>query len=480
MKTAIIYIRVSSDGQVQGTSLATQEADCRAWCARQGYTVVEVFRDEGETAKTADRPGLIASVEYARKHHVDFWVCWKLDRAARDQKDGLTIRAELKRHGTTFASATESISDDPFGNLIAGFLFGIAQFDNEVRGVRAKRGMKETAMRGGWVVRAPIGFTLEHKPGCLPVLVPDARYSTVIAAAFNGLASGQLTVTGARQMLKSEGLTAQIASKVLRAPVYGGILRSALTDGLDVKAAFPGLVAPDAWRRAQAMQRAYKTRVTAGRGDFVLAGAATCEVCGGAIRGAYAAGKSGKRFGYYDCRKGHVRARMAQAHDDLRAIIAGECAPAVADLRGLVVREAAAKADFGRAECAAADRRRVAAEGRLSRIADGYADGVLDAATYSAKAAEYQGEIAAARLDAERSQYAVDKIVACLDQIVEAFSDPWALWTRLDLEGRKRLMAVFGVRLAIMLDGTCRTLDNKPVCNVLDGAETPGICNGTP
>ena len=36
-----LYLRVSTEQQAQGTSLETQEAECRAEAARRGYQVVE-------------------------------------------------------------------------------------------------------------------------------------------------------------------------------------------------------------------------------------------------------------------------------------------------------------------------------------------------------------------------------------------------------------------------------------------------------
>ena len=53
---AMIYVRVSSDEQVRGTSLESQEAACRRYCVARGYDVAALWRDAGESAKTADRP----------------------------------------------------------------------------------------------------------------------------------------------------------------------------------------------------------------------------------------------------------------------------------------------------------------------------------------------------------------------------------------------------------------------------------------
>jgi DNA invertase Pin-like site-specific DNA recombinase len=58
MVGAVIYIRVSTKEQTENLSLATQLKACEEYCERQGFEVVARFRDEGESAKTADRTEL--------------------------------------------------------------------------------------------------------------------------------------------------------------------------------------------------------------------------------------------------------------------------------------------------------------------------------------------------------------------------------------------------------------------------------------
>ena len=47
---AIIYLRVSTEEQVDNFSLDTQEDLCRKEAIRKGYRVVKVFREEGKSA----------------------------------------------------------------------------------------------------------------------------------------------------------------------------------------------------------------------------------------------------------------------------------------------------------------------------------------------------------------------------------------------------------------------------------------------
>lgn len=67
----IIYIRVSSDEQVKGTSLEHQEEYCRRYCEQKGIEVVKIFRDEGKSAKpekTVGREEFLRGIEYCRQN----------------------------------------------------------------------------------------------------------------------------------------------------------------------------------------------------------------------------------------------------------------------------------------------------------------------------------------------------------------------------------------------------------------------------
>ncbi len=58
MVGAVIYIRVSTKEQTENLSLPTQLRACEEYCRREGLEVLERFKEEGESAKTADRTEL--------------------------------------------------------------------------------------------------------------------------------------------------------------------------------------------------------------------------------------------------------------------------------------------------------------------------------------------------------------------------------------------------------------------------------------
>src|SRR4029078_7919590 len=85
-KRAIIYLRVSTEEQVDNFSLETQEDICRKEATKRGYEIIEVFREEGRSAKTiSGRPVLISLLEYSRKNKNKFQAVfvYRLDRVSR-------------------------------------------------------------------------------------------------------------------------------------------------------------------------------------------------------------------------------------------------------------------------------------------------------------------------------------------------------------------------------------------------------------
>jgi site-specific DNA recombinase len=85
-KNAIIYLRVSTEEQVDNYSLATQEDICRKEALRRGYTIIEIFKEEGRSAKSiTGRPMLIKMLEYCRKNKKNLGALfvYRLDRLSR-------------------------------------------------------------------------------------------------------------------------------------------------------------------------------------------------------------------------------------------------------------------------------------------------------------------------------------------------------------------------------------------------------------
>ena len=107
---AALYLRVSSDGQVDGTSLDTQEAGCRAYCAEQGHRIVMV-ETEAASGGSLERPGLDRIRAAIAKGDVDLLVVLDLDRLSRSQNHLGVLFCEIEEtHGARVESVTQDLN----------------------------------------------------------------------------------------------------------------------------------------------------------------------------------------------------------------------------------------------------------------------------------------------------------------------------------------------------------------------------------
>lgn len=236
MATAIIYTRVSTEDQVNGLSLTSQENACNEFAARNGYTIREIFREEGASAKTTDRKKLIQLLDYCKKNKgaIDALIVWKVDRFARRSEDHHTLRAYLTRLGVSLVSVTEPIEDSNTGRLMESMLAAFAQFDNEVRTERASNGLRGRAEEGGWISYAPLGYFNTRDAQRRPTLKVDPIRAEYIKKIFKEYATGRYTLMSIGQYAYELGLRTragnrlhkQPMSNLLRNPAFKGYRKS--------------------------------------------------------------------------------------------------------------------------------------------------------------------------------------------------------------------------------------------------------------
>jgi len=217
MVGAVIYVRVSTKEQTENLSLPTQLKACEEYCERQGFKVLARFREEGESAKTADRTELQKLLQFCRKNKgaVQFVVVFNLTRFAREKYDHFALRAHLKSLGISLRSATEPIDDTSTGKLMEGVLAAFAQFDNDVRSERTRGGMKAALELGRWTFLAPLGY-LNAPRSAGRSLVLDPERAPLVRRAFQDFATGRFTKDGVRKNVIALGSRRDAANQCRR------------------------------------------------------------------------------------------------------------------------------------------------------------------------------------------------------------------------------------------------------------------------
>jgi site-specific DNA recombinase len=175
---AALYVRVSSEEQVQGYSLAAQERAGRDHCESHDLEIVEVYRDEGHSARTDNlekRPGFKTMLEDAEAHQFDVVVVHKNDRFCRNRRVAFEAFHRLSSAGVGFVSIAENMDySTPAGQLMLTMLVGLNQFYSDNLSFETKKGKQERKRQGRYNGLLPFGMT--KGPNDVPVFDTEPRY----------------------------------------------------------------------------------------------------------------------------------------------------------------------------------------------------------------------------------------------------------------------------------------------------------------
>ena len=83
MRNAVIYARYSSDKQDEA-SIEAQVRACREYAAVKGYTVLEVYADDGYTGTNFNRPGFKQMLEDIEAGYVTTVIVKDMSRLGRN------------------------------------------------------------------------------------------------------------------------------------------------------------------------------------------------------------------------------------------------------------------------------------------------------------------------------------------------------------------------------------------------------------
>ena len=154
----IAYLRVSTDEQLKGFGLDAQLAAIE----KAVGTPDAIYRDEGISGTTADRPGIMAALDTLNQD--DTLIVAKRDRLARDMYLSLWIEKEVKKRGARIVSAAGegTESDDPASQLMRHMIDAFAEFERHQIAVRLAGGRAQARKRGRKMGGdVPFGYRLD-------------------------------------------------------------------------------------------------------------------------------------------------------------------------------------------------------------------------------------------------------------------------------------------------------------------------------
>ncbi len=309
----VIYCRVSSKEQIEGTSLESQELACREYARSHNIKILKVFVERGESAKFADRTQLIELIDFCRqnKGRVQVLLVWKIDRFARNVGDHFNIKASLMKYGVRVVSVTEPIDSNPEGKLMETILAGFAQFDNDIRATRTVQGMRRKLQGGIFPWKAPLGYKSPTKNG-EKKSEPDQPNQPVfglLQKAWKEFATGAFTKAEIRRLMDNWGIqtpkgspiSPQSLDNLFKNTYYAGILVDPWSREEYQGQHIPMVSREEFARVQQIISRRNRSVPHQKEGpEFPLRGLVRCAHCRTYMTGSFSRGRS-QRYPYYHC-----------------------------------------------------------------------------------------------------------------------------------------------------------------------------------
>jgi DNA invertase Pin-like site-specific DNA recombinase len=152
------YVRCSTtEQQVSGLGLAAQETAIRYECERRDWELVDVVKDEGESGKSLDRPGLRTALARIATREVDGLVASKLDRISRSVADFADLLEWFNSAGATLMAIDVGVdTSTPGGKLVCGVFSAVSEWERDVIGQRTSDGLAARRAQGEPISRAAV------------------------------------------------------------------------------------------------------------------------------------------------------------------------------------------------------------------------------------------------------------------------------------------------------------------------------------
>ena len=303
MSNAIIYTRVSTKEQAEGGySLSNQDKECKKFAIDNKFSILKVYEERGESAKTTDRTELQHLMRYCtqNKKEIDALIIWKFDRLARNMKDFYFLNNYFNSLNIKVLSATEVNGESATEKLTRNMLGAFAQFENDQKSERVTAGMKQAFLTGHWLWRAPIGYIMKNGN-----IEPDPKTAHHVKKIFKLFSTGMYEQTQIIKIIEADGIKINTnrMCRLLRNPLYMGYMLKYKWAEEPIRGIFEPLISEAEFLKVQDILNGKKPVISAykrNNPEFPLRQFITCPNCNQPLTGSKSKGRK-ERYAYYHC-----------------------------------------------------------------------------------------------------------------------------------------------------------------------------------
>ena len=168
MKTTALYVRVSTDRQAQAQTIQQQVERLQTYLTSEGQTLTEdeIFRDDGYSGASLNRPGLDQLRDRISRGCFERVLITSPDRLSRRFVHQMLIIEEFERASCEIQFLDRPMSQDPHDQLLLQIRGAVAEYERVLIAERMRRG-RQLRLRSGtllpWTI-PPYGY--RSAPDC--------------------------------------------------------------------------------------------------------------------------------------------------------------------------------------------------------------------------------------------------------------------------------------------------------------------------
>lgn len=323
---AALYIRVSTEDQVEGFSLSAQKDALTDYCTKNNIQIYDIYSDEGISGQKENRPEFQRMIKDAEQKFFNIILVHKYDRFARKIELSQKVKTRLKKSNVNVISITEPIEDSPMGFFISGLHELLAEYYIRNLSQEVKKGMVERAKQGLHNGSVPYGFKIDNDGN----MVIKKEQAIIVKKIFemynNGYGSVQISIW----LQENKVPTAIPGARwnhhailyILKNPKYVGYIKYA---GEIYQGSHERIVDNETFELAQKfLKERLVKRSPVGKNmrKFTFLGLLRCGVCERNMSVSFSTNPKGRKYYYYACLSAHSRERRSctnkQRHSTLK------------------------------------------------------------------------------------------------------------------------------------------------------------------
>lgn len=326
---AIGYCRISISDQSR-YSMDGQERAISEYCKKNGLQLLNVFKDEGESSYSFDRPDFNALEKFIRKNKdVQYLLIYDHDRLSRNLAEALLKIKELHdKFGIKVLATTDSLDtdfSDPTTFMMRAFKFMMAESELHRIRKRTRDGYINASLKGLYVNKAPYGYVNSRDSNKNPLLKIDEEKAAIVRLIFEEYRRGA-TIEQIRETLKpydykQKGNSA--IQRILSNPVYAGLIRvpaHGTRQEQVIKGIHEAIVSESLYWSAQDRLHGNKRFILHSSDQMPLKGVLRCH-CGRILSASNPRSKTGKVHWYYICPEHRKNIPASKVHEQLNEIL---------------------------------------------------------------------------------------------------------------------------------------------------------------